>query len=174
MILSALWYSLIGKNPNDAPTIDTSIEQSPNDYTLTETVTNIFKAWTPPAKAAPYLAAIYASEAKYNLPKNLLARLIYQESRFNPLAVSPVGALGIAQFMPATAKQFGIDPRNWQQSIDAAGKYLSQLFARFGRWDLALASYNWGAGNVSKYGLDRAPVETKNYYSQILSDVQVA
>lgn len=134
------------------------------------------KNWTPPAAAAPYLAAIAAAESKYGLPTNMLARLLYQESRFRPDIItgkvkSAAGALGIAQFMPATARQFGIDPLNPLQAIDAAGLYLSQLYRRFGSWQEALASYNWGQGNVSRKGLAAAPAETRNYFTQILNDL---
>lgn len=147
---------------------------------LGETMTTIAnKLWTPPAAAKPYLAAIKAAETAYGLPKNLLARLLHQESRFREDIItgktkSPAGAVGIAQFMPATAKQFGINPLDPWASIDAAGRYLKQLYSQFGRWDKALASYNWGQGNVSRKGLDKAPTETKNYFSQILSDLGMA
>lgn len=147
---------------------------------LGETMTSIAnKLWTPPAAAKPYLTAIANAEAKYGLPQNLLARLIHQESRYREDIItgktkSPAGALGIAQFMPATAKQFGINPLDPWASIDAAGRYLKQLYSQFGRWDKALASYNWGQGNVSRKGLDKAPTETKNYFSQILSDLGMA
>lgn len=135
--------------------------------------------WTPPAAAKPYLAAIAAAEQKYNLPTNLLARLIHQESRYRHDIISgktksPAGAVGIAQFMPATAKQFGINPLDPFQSIDGAGRYLKQLYDRFGSWDKALASYNWGQGNVAKKGLANAPTETKNYLAQILTDLGLA
>jgi soluble lytic murein transglycosylase-like protein len=143
---------------------------------LTTGVLNAMSIWKPPASAAPYLAAIAAAELKYGLPSNMLARLLYQESRFRPDIItgktaSPAGALGIAQFMPATAKQFGINPLDPFQAIDAAGRYLSQLFRKFGSWSEALASYNWGQGNVSRKGLAAAPTETRNYFTQILSDL---
>ena len=134
------------------------------------------KNWKPPAAAAPYLEAIAQAEGRYNLPKNLLARQLHQESSYKPAIISgkqksPAGAVGIAQFMPATAKEFGIDPTNPWQSIDAAGKYMRQLYNRFCTWPLALAAYNWGLGNVSKKGVDKAPAETKNYFTKILADI---
>lgn len=147
---------------------------------LGETMTSIAnKLWTPPAAAKPYLAAIAAAEQRYNLPTNLLARLLHQESRFRQDIItgktkSAAGAVGIAQFMPATAKQFGINPLDPFASIDAAGRYLKQLYGRFGTWEKALASYNWGQGNVSRKGLENAPTETKNYFSQILADLGMA
>lgn len=142
------------------------------------------KVWAIPElnrkRAAPYLAAFAASEAKYRLPPDLLNRVAYQESRYNPAAISPVGAVGLMQFMPATAAEFGIDPRNPLQSIDAAGKYLSQLYAQFKSWPLAIAAYNWGPGNMRKHltkhgGLNTAmlPEETRKYLS-IAADIGVA
>lgn len=131
-------------------------------------------------KAAPYLAAFAAAESKYGLPRDLLNRVAYQESRYNPDAVSPVGAIGLMQFMPATAKDFGINPRDPFQSIDAAGKYLSQLYKMFNNWPAAIAAYNWGPGNMrkhlSQYGklnVAAIPDETRKYLS-IASDIGIA
>ncbi|HEY8085331.1 MAG TPA: lytic transglycosylase domain-containing protein [Methylophilaceae bacterium] len=134
--------------------------------------------WQPPASAAPYLALIASASSSYSLPANLLARVLYQESSFNPDIItgkktSPVGALGIAQFMPATAADFGINPLDPNQAIPAAAKYLKSLYNQFGTWDKALAAYNWGQGNVAKKGLANAPTETKNYFSQILGDLGI-
>ena len=73
-----------------------------------------------------------------------------------------------------TAKQYGIDPLNAEQSIEAAGKYLASLYKQFGNWQQAVASYNWGQGNVARKGLAKAPLETRNYYAQILGDIGLA
>lgn len=132
--------------------------------------------WRPPAKYAP---AIAAAEDRHGIPRDMLARLLWQESRYREDIItgrvrSPVGAAGIAQFMPATAAELGIDPLNPMQAIDAAGLYLSRLYRRFGNWTEALAAYNWGQGNVSRKGIANAPRETRNYYSQILADVNTA
>lgn len=80
------------------------------------------------------------------------------------------------QFMPATAKGYGIDPYNPKQAVDAAGKMMSGLIAKYnGDVSKALAGYNWGGGNVDKaikkYGSDwlkHAPKETQNYIKKIL------
>ena len=87
---------------------------------------------------------------------------------------SPVGALGIAQFMPATAQQLGINPLDPFQAIDGAGRYLASLYRQTSSWSQALAAYNWGIGNVTRRGLDSAPTETRNYFTQILADVNNA
>lgn len=129
--------------------------------------------WRPPEK---YAGTIAAAEQANGLPRDMLARLLWQESRYREDIItgkvrSPAGALGIAQFMPATAREMGIDPLNPAQAIDAAGRYLARLFRMFGNWSEALAAYNWGMGNVQRRGLGAAPRETRNYYSQILADV---
>lgn len=128
--------------------------------------------WNESMIPAQYLQSIRNAESKYSLPRNLLARQLWQESRYDPTIVNRYsGAQGIAQFMPATADSFGIDPFNAAQAIDAAGKYMRQLYGQVGSWLLALAAYNWGIGNVLRKGIGKAPTETKNYYSQILADI---
>jgi soluble lytic murein transglycosylase-like protein len=122
-------------------------------------------------RAAPYLAAFAAAEAKYGLPNDLLNRIAYQESRYDKNAVSKAGALGIMQFMPATANEYGIDPLDPFQSIDAAGRYLARLYSKFKDWKLAIASYNAGEGNVAKYGGIPPFDETREYVASIIRDI---
>lgn len=141
-------------------------------------------AWAIPEinkrKAAPYLPSFNAAELKYGLPNGLLSRVAYQESRYDKDALSPAGAIGLMQFMPATAAEFKIDPRDPFQSIDAAGRYLSRLYTMFGTWAMALAAYNWGPGNMRKHlakhgklNIAAIPEETRKYLS-IASDIGVA
>lgn len=94
---------------------------------------------------------------RYNIDPHLLWTIAYLESRFNPRAISYKDgvpcAFGLMQFVPATAKRYGIsnleDPR---QAIDGAARYLRDLMARFGgRNDLVLAAYNAGEGTVEAY-----------------------
>lgn len=134
------------------------------------------KLFTLPAAAAPYLDAINAASAQYGLPDGLLGSLLYEESRYRPDIISGqitsgAGAVGIAQFMPATAADLGIDPTDPYQSIDAAAKYLRRLFDHFGTWADTLAAYNWGSGNVARRGTAAAPAETQNYVTSILGRV---
>lgn len=134
------------------------------------------KTWTPPDTAAPYLYDIYKAEDDNRLPRNLLARVLYQESRYRPDIISgetmsSAGAVGIAQIVPRWHP--GVDPLNPYESIHYAARYLRQLHDQFGDWRKALAGYNWGPGNVSRKGLDRAPTETRNYIKEILADVPV-
>jgi len=130
-------------------------------------------AWKIDPRGNKYDVAFATAERAYGLPAGLLRRMAYQESRFDKYAVSPVGAVGILQFMPATAKEFGIDPRDPFASIDAAGRYMKQLHKMAGSWTGALAAYNWGIGNVQRKGLDKAPAETVAYMA-MAADVGVA
>lgn len=132
--------------------------------------------WRAPAK---YAAMVQAAEAAHGIPAGMLERLLYQESRYREDIItgkvaSPAGALGIAQFMPATAREMGINPLNPVEAIPAAAKYLASLYRRFGTWDKALAAYNWGMGNVQRKGLEAAPLETRLYYTSILSSLGMA
>lgn len=123
-----------------------------------------------------YRGAIASAEQNHGLPDQMLARLLWQECRYKPSIISgavrsPAGALGIAQFMPATAAEMGVDPLDPFAAIDASARYLRSLYRQTGAWDKALAAYNWGIGNVNRKGLSRAPTETKNYFTQILADI---
>lgn len=90
-------------------------------------------------------------EKRYGLPKNLLAALSMQESRGNVNAISPVGARGTMQFMPATAKQYGVDVRSVASSADGAARYLRDLLKRYDNNIVkALTAYHSGEGNVNK------------------------
>ena len=130
-----------------------------------------------------YANAIRDAENKWGIPQDLLARLLYQESRYRADVIdgekrSPVGAIGIAQFMPATAADYGLTDRtDPYASIDAAGHYLHDLYRMFNDWKSALMAYNWGPGNVLKYNRGEAvtvPIETSQYVAQITADVPVA
>lgn len=104
-------------------------------------------------------------EKRYGLPAGLLSAISMQESRGNPNATSYVGAKGEFQFMPATARRFGIagQERNTAVASEAAAKYLSQHLRMFGDLDKAIAAYNAGEGNVKKYGGIPPFKETKGY-----------
>jgi membrane-bound lytic murein transglycosylase D len=123
-----------------------------------------------------------------NLPTELLAVALV-ESGFNPLALSPKGARGIWQFMPATAAAYGLsaspdqDHRTHpEHSTRAAARYLRDLYRQFGDWKLALAAYNTGEGRVQRI-IDRTgirdfeemsrrgllPLETRNYVPAVLA-----
>lgn len=114
-------------------------------------------------KAKNYIPIVKRAVQGSSVPANLLLGLLAQESGFNPNAVSGSGAQGIAQFMPTTAKDYGIDPRDPNQAIPAAVKYLDRAYKQFGNWDSALAAYNAGPGAVKKYGGVPPFKETQKY-----------
>lgn len=114
-------------------------------------------------------------EALYNLPAGLLRSVALTESGGDQFAVSGAGAQGLFQFMPGTARDMGLrgnDVFNPMKAAEAAARYLSMLLQKNGG-DLgkALASYNWGIGNVQKYGMALMPQETRQYIPKVLSNM---
>ena len=102
----------------------------------------------------------------------MFLRLIQQESSFRPDVVSPKGAVGLGQLMPATAKELGVDPTDPMQNLEGSAKYLSQQLKRFGSPELALAAYNAGPTRVAKLGRVPNIAETQNYVKKILGEGQ--
>lgn len=119
-------------------------------------------------------ALITQAATQHNIDPSVFRALLMRESSMNPNAVSPAGAQGVAQFMPGTAAQFGIDPFNPQQAIPAAAMYLRQNLNRFGGdYGQALAAYNWGPGNVAKFGMAGAPPGVQRYVASLLGPNRV-
>jgi soluble lytic murein transglycosylase-like protein len=127
------------------------------------------EAWR--ALAGDFADAIAAAADRHGLDRALLAAMVEVESGFHPRAVSPKGARGLMQLMPATAKRFGVtDPFDPLQSLDGGAQYLDWLLERFqGRTDLALAAYNAGEGAVDRHGRQIPPYgETLRYVNGVL------
>jgi hypothetical protein len=119
-----------------------------------------------PARFAP---ALNRAAQRWSVSATLLAAQLYAESGFNPFAVSPAGAQGIAQFMPGTARGMGLrDPFDPDQAIDAQAHLMRDLLREFGAVPLALAAYNAGPGPVSACGCVPAIPETRGYVARIL------
>jgi len=119
-----------------------------------------------PVTAEDVCHAIERDAAENELPVEFFARVIWQESRFNAHAVSPKGAEGIAQFMPATASFRGLaDPFDPIAALRESASYLGDLKKQFGNVGLAAAGYNAGPGRVSAWldGTRTLPGETRNY-----------
>jgi len=112
---------------------------------------------------------IYHAGEKAGVDPRFIHAVIKQESRYNPKAVSHVGAQGLMQMMPATAKRFGLkDPFDPAANVEAGTKYLKFLLKRFnGDVSLALAGYNAGEGSVDKYNGVPPYGETQNYVKKI-------
>jgi hypothetical protein len=119
---------------------------------------------------AQYRAPLLRSASRWNVSPGLLAAQLMAESGFNPRAVSPAGALGIAQFMLATARSYGLrDPFDPVASIDAQAHLMSDLLRRFHSVPLALAAYNTGAGAVVACNCIPPYPETRAYVARILA-----
>ncbi len=117
---------------------------------------------------AEYRGLFQQAGAAHGVDPGLLAAVAKVESGFNPSAVSPAGAKGLMQFMPATASQFGVDPLDPASAVDGAARYLRRLIDELGSVELALAGYNAGPGNVRKYGGIPPFAETQQYVSKVL------
>ncbi|MEG8226535.1 lytic transglycosylase domain-containing protein [Klebsiella pneumoniae] len=132
------------------------------------------------AKGRAFLQAMAgefgALEGKYGLPAGLLSSVAGTESGGDPFAVSPKGAKGPFQFMDGTARDLGLkgmDVYDPHKSADAAARYLRYLLdATGGDLEKALASYNWGLGNVQKKGMDNLPSETRNYVPKVMAGMR--
>ena len=109
---------------------------------------------------------IRQSASRYGVDPSLALAVAQTESSFNPQAVSPVGAIGVMQLMPGTAADLGVDPWDPAQNIDGGVRYLSQMYARFGNWNEALAAYNAGPGRVDS---GNVPSSAWAYASKVLS-----
>lgn len=116
-----------------------------------------------------FVAAVNSAAASANISPSLLAALVWQESRWNPQAVSPKGALGLAQLMPGTARWLGVNPADPQANLTGGARYLRMLLDQFdGDVEKALAAYNAGPGRVSRAGGVPAIAETQNYVASIV------
>lgn len=115
-------------------------------------------------------AAIFTLARDHDLPPGYFARLIWRESLFDPYAISHAGALGIAQFMPATARLRGlVDPFNPAAALATSAAYLADLSERFGNLGLAAVAYNGGEDRAARFkaGSSGLPGETRAYVQGI-------
>jgi soluble lytic murein transglycosylase-like protein len=118
---------------------------------------------------ALYEPLIREAEIRYRLPPGLMQALVWAESRFNPMAISPAGAAGLAQLMPATARELGVSNRHDPaQNIDGGARYLRQMLDRFVDVHLALAAYNAGPSAVARAGGIPRNRETPAYVRSVL------
>lgn len=176
-------------NITEAPSNETkdpkrNIKPQPNKNTETS-----LPITTTPQKGAPFQTKISTSEynqyndiilkyaRQYDVNPNLVKAIIKQESRFDPNAGSKVGAKGLMQLMPNTAKGEGLtvekngkdDRINPELNIKAGVKVLSDLLKHYnGDLEKTLAAYNWGIGNVDKKGFENRPKETREYIPLVL------
>ena len=122
-----------------------------------------------------YAAALNQAAKSANVSPALLAALVWQESRWNPLAVSRKGAIGLAQLMPATARDLGVNPADPVANLNGGARYLRQLLDQFdGDVEKALAAYNAGSARVRSAGGVPAIAETRNYVTSIVRRISAS
>ncbi len=122
--------------------------------------------------------ALSESEARLGAPAGSFVRQAMAESSFDPKVISgevksSAGATGLMQFMPETAKEYGLDATDPMASIAAHEEMTRRLNAKYdGDWEKTFAAYNWGEGNLDQEGLGNAPEETRGYLEKILSSAE--
>ncbi len=156
---------------------------TPSTAKAIDITTKPVQAPSPPSAATPtekpdrtsaeknrITAAIDRAAHKYALPEQLLHAVIRAESDFQVRAVSPAGAQGLMQLMPATARELGVrNPFDIDQNIDGGAKYLRSMLDQFGGdIKLALSAYNAGPGNVMKYNGQVPFAETRAYVDRVM------
>lgn len=131
-----------------------------------------------PTQATPLDPKALVAEAarKYGLPEAFLHSVVKAESGYRQDAVSPKGAIGLMQLMPATARMYGADPTDATQNVDAGTRYLAELLIKYeGGVYRALAAYNAGPGAVDKYNGNIPPYrETQEYVRRIVENYNKA
>lgn len=149
-----------------APSGDGQIEMAPEADAYSLSFTQIGDT-AGPAQWQPRVAEL---AAKYDLSPALLEAVVWQESRWNTGAVSPVGARGLTQLMPGTARQMGVNPHDPSANLEGGARYLRlQLDAFEGDIEKALAAYNAGPQRVVRAGGVPAIRETQLYVSSIMA-----
>lgn len=126
----------------------------------------------PSAAAGPaqWRSHVARLAAKYDLSPQLLEALVWQESRWHPSAVSPAGARGLAQLMPGTARDMGINPDDPLANLEGGARYLRQQLNTFGGdLEKALAAYNAGPKRVIQAGGIPNIPETRGYVAAIMA-----
>jgi peptidoglycan DL-endopeptidase CwlO len=120
----------------------------------------------------PYAAEFQSAEARTGVPARVLSAVAKAESGYRADAVSPSGARGLMQFMPATASGMGVNPLDPASAIDGAARLLKSHLKEFGTLPLALAAYNAGQGSVRKYGGIPPFAETRKYVDTIMTSLR--
>ena len=131
-------------------------------------------AWADPSASARTIPPAYATKvhelaARYDLSPALIEAVVWQESRWRAGAVSPVGARGLAQLMPGTARDLGVDPDDPMANLEGGARYLREQLDRFGGdLEKALAAYNAGPGRVQQAGGVPRIRETQSYVAAVI------
>lgn len=175
---SAQIYSWRDANGNLVLSDQPKAGATPHIYAVPKAANVRTTNFASPTRSHRYDALIVDHANRNNVRPDLVRAVIQVESAFNSTAVSPKGAMGLMQLMPATAREFDVgNPFDPRENIRAGVAYLRRLLDRYdGNEELALAAYNAGPGAVDRYG-ERVPPyrETQNYVSKVrqISEVRV-
>lgn len=127
-----------------------------------------------PDAASAWIPSIDRAAVEAGIDPRLLAAMVWQESGFDPDAVSRSGAIGLTQLMPATAEGLGVDPHDPVQNLEGGARYLAWTIEEFGSLELGLAAYNAGPGAVRRAngttgatGIPNVP-ETQAYVPRVI------
>ena len=121
-----------------------------------------------PDAASAWISPIERAAAEAGLDPRLLAAMVWQESGFDPDAVSRSGAIGLSQLMPGTAEELGVDPHDPVQNLAGGARYLAWTIEEFGSLELGLAAYNAGPGAVRRSGDIPEIPETQAYVPRVI------
>jgi len=148
-----------------AASVNTATEATPPVAEGSVTAPPVVQSKSPSAGISTIISR---ASQRYGVDEGLIRAVIQVESNFKPTAVSPVGARGLMQLMPATAASLGVsDSFDPEQNVMAGTRFLKDMLNRYGgNVDKALAAYNWGPGNLDK-GKGRLPRETQDYLVKV-------
>ena len=119
---------------------------------------------------AAYAAKVHELSVRFDISPALIEALVWQESRWRPNAISPAGARGLAQLMPGTAREMGVNPDDPFANLEGGARYLRAQLDRFGgNVEKALAAYNAGPGRVEKAGGIPRIKETQHYVAAVMA-----
>jgi soluble lytic murein transglycosylase-like protein len=163
---------ILASSPDAAPL--TSVVRTDTSGKLVRVVLTAAKRVASPHTA--FSSTVDRVAAEQALPPGLIHSVIKAESNYNPLAISPKGALGIMQLVPATARRFGVaNAFNAEENIQGGAKYLKYLLDLYhGDRQLAVAAYNAGEGAVARHGGIPPYAETRNYVDKVLKGERAA
>ncbi|WP_394270602.1 lytic transglycosylase domain-containing protein [Qipengyuania sp.] len=160
---AADWQLLAGAEPEPAAGADFPAELSVPEHIVARTADH--SQIVPEA----YRRKVAELAARFDLSPSLIEAMVWQESRWRADAVSPVGARGLAQLMPGTARELGVDPRDPFANLEGGARYLRAQLDRFdGDVEKALAAYNAGPGRVIRAGGIPRIRETQLYVASIM------
>ncbi len=168
------WGSDAPVRGSDVPRVTSTVRADPHSGKLVRVA--LASGALDVSRSAALSSAVDRIALEESLPPELIHSVIKAESNYNAFAISPKGALGIMQLVPATARRFGVSNAfNAEENIQGGAKYLKYLLDLYhGDYPLALAAYNAGEGAVAKHGGIPPYPETQNYVSKVLSRPRAA